>query len=326
VKFSIVIPVYQTEQYLPRCLDSLVSQTDPDFEVIVVDDCSPESAPCRAEAIVKRYDARFKCVRHERNRGAFQARCTGVAEAKGGYIVPLDPDDYLLPETLAKVCAVIGREAPDVVTYWIDCEDGRKRWPHWCRHPAATTSAVEMLREMAERKAMYSIVSKVVRREVYRKAVTALGLPDAYVNTAEDFLVTLAILFCCDRVSHLDYAGYRYFSNPTSITGTRRSHEGFRRACEQVRLVHDAVRAMALRTAASPEVQTYVDDIIALSERYFCTEVMEGPADQMQELAKILFKYFRPGVVGSAFVDGYAEIRESHAYRLGGKLTRFIRF
>jgi len=271
VKFSVVIPVFGTEQYLPRCLDSIKAQTDRDFEIVVVDDCSPGNC---AE-VVRLYGDSVRYVRHAKNRGAFQARCTGVEAAKGEYIVPVDPDDYLLPETLARVRDVIDRERPDVVTYWIDCEDGSKVWPHWCRHPAATTTALEMLREMAAQKTMYSIVSKVVRRDVYQRAMAALELPpDAYVNTSEDFLTTLAIVLCCDRISHLDYAGYRYFSNPTSITASRRSPAGLRRAREQSRFVHDAIRALAERVSPDATIPSLVRNIIALSERWIHAEAV----------------------------------------------------
>jgi len=329
MKFSVVIPVYNTEEFLPRCLDSLKAQTDSDFEVVVVDDCSPggtarpESAPYRTEAIVSRYDSRFRSIRHEKNRGAFQARCTGVTAAKGDYIVPLDPDDYLLSETLERVRAVLDRESPDMVTYWIDCDDGRKVWPHWCRHPSATTSAEEMLREMVRHKTMYSIVSKVVRREVYQRAIEELHLPEAYVNTSEDFLATLAILLCGRRVSHLDYAGYRYFSNPDSITANRRTAAGFRRACEQSRLVYDAVRAMAERISSN-SARNLIEDVIALSEGWFCTEVVEGPTDQIWEFAQILFDIFDAQTVGRAFAEAYAKTATSRSYRAGKLFMRLL--
>jgi len=322
MKFSIVIPVYNTEKYLPRCLNSLRGQTAQDFEVVIVDDCSPGNC---AE-VVRPYGDFVLYVRHDRNRGAFWARCTGVAAAKGDYIVPVDPDDYLAPETLAKLRETIERESPDVVSYWIDCYDGRKRWPHWCRHPAGTDSVKTVLQEMLEHKTMYSIVSKVVRRDIYQHAVKALCLPpDAYVNASEDFLATMAILLCSQRVAHLDYAGYRYFKNPESITAERRTSDGLRRACEQTRFVHDTVRAMALRETADAEVRRFVDDIILQSERWFCTEVMEGPARQVKELADILLESFHPDNVCRAFVEGYTAMVGSRAYRLGKGVAQCFR-
>jgi len=322
MRFSIVIPVYGTERYLPRCIDGLKAQTVTDFEVLVVDDCS--SGPCRET--VRPYGDFVRYIRHDRNRGAFRARCTGVAEAKGEYIVPLDPDDYLMPETFAKISATIDRDTPDVVSYWIDIDDGRRVWPHWCRHPESTASAAEMLHEIAEHRNNYSIVSKAVRKEVYLKAIGGLDLPeDVHVNTSEDFLATMAVLLCSQRVSNLAYAGYRYCTNPESITATRRTVDGFRRACEQTRFVHDAIREMSIRVTDNADLRKTVNDIILLAERWFCTEVMERSPGEMAELADVLIDTFHPDNVCRAFVRGYVDVVGSRIYGIGARIQRALR-
>jgi len=289
LKYSIVIPVYNTEEFLPRCLDSLKAQTDRDFEVIVVDDCSPgdagrsgiapyqvgdagrsESAHYQAEEIVKRYDARFKCVRHATNRSAFQARCTGVAAAKGDYVVPVDPDDYLLPETLAKLRAVIERESPDLVSYWIDYDDGRKTYPHWCRHPAATVTGAEALRELVEHRYFTGVASKAFRREPLLRALRALAAPEeTYVNTCDDFLMLVAVLVESGRVAFLDYAGYRYYVNEGSTSFSWRTRAGFRRAQDQMHLVGELLRRRAGRADVSPAVRSLVSEAVAGIEEWF---------------------------------------------------------
>lgn len=92
-KLSVVIPVYNTEQYLPRCIDSLINQTYKNIEFIFVNDCSPENA----EEIIKKYqeqDSRIKYVTYDKNRGLFRARMAGAEKAKGEYIAFMDSDDY----------------------------------------------------------------------------------------------------------------------------------------------------------------------------------------------------------------------------------------
>lgn len=102
---SLCIPVYNAEQYLQECLDSLARQTFRDFEVIVVDDCSPCSAFDKsAKKIVKAFSHSSKLsvnfIRHSENKGLVEARRTAVYEAKGKYIFILDSDDKLPPQAL----------------------------------------------------------------------------------------------------------------------------------------------------------------------------------------------------------------------------------
>lgn len=91
---SVIVPVYATEKYLGKCLDSILSQTYKSIEVIIVNDASKDNS----ESIIKKYlreDDRIKCVRHTENRGLFRARLSGAEEASGEYIAFVDSDDYI---------------------------------------------------------------------------------------------------------------------------------------------------------------------------------------------------------------------------------------
>ena len=98
---SIIIPVYNTEQYLSNCLDSVLTQTFQDFEVICVDDGSPDNSL----KILNQYalkDSRIKAVT-QKNQGVSVARNTGLSYAKGNYITFLDSDDVVSPFFLEKL-------------------------------------------------------------------------------------------------------------------------------------------------------------------------------------------------------------------------------
>ena len=90
---SIIVPVYNSEHYLGKCLDSLSCQTFKDFEVIMVDDGSTDhsQALCLSRC---QDDQRFKLITHDENKGASEARNTGIANATGDYILFLDNDDW----------------------------------------------------------------------------------------------------------------------------------------------------------------------------------------------------------------------------------------
>lgn len=93
VKVSIIVPVYKTEKYLKRCLDSLLNQTLSDIEIILVDDGSPDSAPVLCDNAAKT-DGRIRVI-HKNNEGLGMARNTGLEAACGEYIGFVDSDDFV---------------------------------------------------------------------------------------------------------------------------------------------------------------------------------------------------------------------------------------
>ena len=104
-KLSIVIPIYQVEAYLPACLDSVLLPGREDYEIICVDDGSPD----RSGAIAEEYAARFTTlirVIHQENGGLGAARNTGLAAARGEFLLFLDSDDALSPGALEEMLAL----------------------------------------------------------------------------------------------------------------------------------------------------------------------------------------------------------------------------
>lgn len=105
LKLSIIIPVYQVEQTLRRCIDSVLSQSFSDWEMILVDDGSPDDCPAICDEYTKNY-GRINVI-HKENGGLSDARNAGINIALGEYITFIDSDDYLGEETLAKVMHII---------------------------------------------------------------------------------------------------------------------------------------------------------------------------------------------------------------------------
>ncbi|MGF0032199.1 glycosyltransferase family 2 protein [Bariatricus sp. SGI.154] len=100
-EISIIVPVYKTEKYLEKCIESILSQTFTDFELILVDDGSPD----RCGEICDKYaqkDKRIKVI-HQKNQGVSSARNVGLENARGQYISFIDSDDYLLPDMYEKM-------------------------------------------------------------------------------------------------------------------------------------------------------------------------------------------------------------------------------
>lgn len=98
MKLSIIVPIYNVANYLPKCVDSLLAQDISDYEIILVDDGSPDECPQICDEYVEKYDS-IRVV-HQENAGLSAARNSGIAVAQGDYILFVDSDDYLQPNTL----------------------------------------------------------------------------------------------------------------------------------------------------------------------------------------------------------------------------------
>lgn len=98
--FSIIVPVYNVEKYIDKCLASILRQTFKNFECIIIDDCSPDNSNAIIDKYVK-LDQRFKVI-HQKNMGVSVARNTGLDIAKGDYIIFVDSDDYIADDYLEK--------------------------------------------------------------------------------------------------------------------------------------------------------------------------------------------------------------------------------
>ena len=115
---SVIIPVYNVEKYLRRCLDSVLNQTFQDWEAICVNDGSPDGSAVILSEYAAR-DARFKIVTKE-NGGLSDARNAGMAVATGDYVLYLDSDDFIHPQTMEITHYLATRDNSDIVSFTYD--------------------------------------------------------------------------------------------------------------------------------------------------------------------------------------------------------------
>ena len=111
--FSIIIPVYNVEKYLNKCVDSVLNQTFTDFEVILVDDGSTDNCPAICDSYAEK-DKRVKVI-HKPNGGLINARKSGLEIADGNYIGFVDSDDWIEPEMYELFANMIKKYSPDMV-------------------------------------------------------------------------------------------------------------------------------------------------------------------------------------------------------------------
>lgn len=210
---SFIIPFYGSVRLLERCLDSIAAQTDGDFEAIVVDDQSPESAV----DLVARYDARFRYVLQPENSGPYQGRVRGIDEARGDYIVDVDCDDYVMPELVAEIRKTAA-DGADLIINNVEQDWDGNICPHWCRYPAGRYTPMEVMDRLVRRELQWNFWSKAIRRSVVLSTwESAPALRTTRVMAPDDYCATVPMILASRRIDVIPYVGYRYWQNPDSI-------------------------------------------------------------------------------------------------------------
>jgi len=322
MKFSVIIPVFGTEHLLPRCLDSLVAQTDGDFEAIVVDDGSPgaEGEGRSAEEIVSRYDGRFRHVRHERNMSLLQARLTGLRLAKGEFVIPFDSDDYAAPGLVAALKAEVAR-CPDVdlIAYQrMTVESGRRPRPE-LRYRNRRLDGREALDLLFAGQLQCAIGGKAVRRTVYAEMADRLGVgQDFYLNSSEDLCQTVPLLALSKKVSVIDFPGYLYWTNPESLTNTLTDPVRMGKATENTSRVFALLDRFAAGCGDGGWLASRLDRHRLRTLEWYLGCVLYEPPDKWCACVSEICRFFDPALVARAAME---LIMRTRTYRVGRAVT-----
>ena len=118
ILFSVVMPVYGVEKHLKQAVESVLAQTYKNFEIILVDDASPDECPLICEEYAKKY-GNIKCIHHEQNKGLSAARNTGLSYVSGEYVTFMDSDDYINSDLLERVKVSLDENFADCVVFGV---------------------------------------------------------------------------------------------------------------------------------------------------------------------------------------------------------------
>lgn len=210
-EISVIVPVYNVQAYLPRCLDSILAQTFRDMEIILVDDGSPDESG----AICDEYAARDERVRviHKANGGVSSARNAGLDVARGRWIGFVDSDDYIAPDMYEYLHSIAIREQAQIAMCdaYMFYDNGVVE-----EHPNdfyRVTDKVEAARIVLEAQ----ITSVTAWNKLYRWDVyDGIRFPEG--KTAEDAFVILDVLAKAERIVISNAQKYYYYRRVNSIT------------------------------------------------------------------------------------------------------------
>ena len=212
---SVIVPIYNTEKYLSKCLDSILAQTYTNWEAILVDDGSPDNCGKICDVYAAK-DKRFKVI-HQKNGGVSVARQTGLDNATGDYIIHCDPDDWIEPTMLDEMlkCA-ISNNADMVICDFISHLNGIKEYH--TQNFKKDITAKELQNKIINQEIHGSCWNKLIKSVYCRNA----SFTPSTITYCEDELYLIRILCNNATIKYLPKGLYNYrMDNSSSICNSK---------------------------------------------------------------------------------------------------------
>lgn len=274
---SIVVPVYNVERYLHRCLDSILNQTFRDFELILVDDGSPDNCPAICDEYAE-IDNRVRVI-HQENGGVSAARNAGMGIAQGKFLLFCDSDDFVAPEWCESLLAattasqdnyIFGRIIKDfegedksqspITDEKIDIGDG-------------SVGAFLRLHTQSRTGFAWNVL-------YYANTIKELGLRFQSDIIIEDLPFCLEYLKKMRSLSYCDKACYFYLQRQESTLSKKYYQDGFRKWREKYAVIQDFIR----NKIPANEQEVY-QGLIAEYYLYFFLSSLDNTFDQRNKLS-----------------------------------------
>ena len=218
MKVSILVPIYNVENYIGKCAESLFSQTYSDLEYVFVNDCTPDGSIRVLEEVLDKYPNRrsqVKIVSHEKNLGLAAARNTGLSNATGDYVFHVDSDDYIRENAIEKLVIEAKKSLCDIVDGAFESVDSNGVTIH--KYQVFTGSQVNYVKLLISKlvSPAPNIFARLIRRSLYIENDIS-NIPG--LNYAEDLMVTPKLLVVGSRSYIKDSIYFYRVDNSNSYT------------------------------------------------------------------------------------------------------------
>ena len=225
MKFSIIVPVYNTEQYLPKCIESILNQDNSDLELILVVDGSPDNSLSICKTYEKK-DYRVKVI-NKSNGGSTSCRKAAANVARGDYIICIDSDDYVDNDYLQYVSSIIEQYNPDIITFGLTTHDHGNNYTIFdpeaeglyrnekCDSIKKGFLYDDRMNGFNYGTLNYSLCRKAIKREIF---VAAQNKVDSKIIIGEDMLCTAFALENANSIFYSKKSFYHYIIHNESTT------------------------------------------------------------------------------------------------------------
>ena len=268
-KFSIIVPVYNVEKYIKKCLDSIFNQSFKDFEVIVVNDGTKDNSM----DIVKNYDV---IVINQKNQGLSEARNNGVKKAKGDYLIFVDSDDYIEKDLLKNINNSLSNN-PDVVRYQVKdiIEDKEIEYNE---KEFTGLDGAEAFKAITQ----YHYVEPAWLYAIKRKYYIDNKFTFKKGTYHEDFGLTPLIVFKSNIVNSINYCGYCYVQRSGSIM----TNKAYDKTLKKVDDMYNHYKYLTSEVKTINKDKTYFNSFLANSLILKITELNKEDYKKYKKLLK----------------------------------------
>lgn len=204
-KISVVVPIYNMEKLMRKCLDSIMAQTFQDYECLLIDDGSKDGSPAICDEYAAR-DSRVKAF-HKQNEGVSAARQYGMDNAVGEYVIHIDPDDWVEPKMLEELYKKAKEDNADMVI--CDFYENSYKGQIYIKQQPSSLDSKVVLKELFKH-LHGSCCNKLVRKKIFRDY--NVFFPPG-VCACEDLYVIASLLKNEIKVSYINMAFYHYVRN-----------------------------------------------------------------------------------------------------------------
>ena len=223
--YSIIVPIYKVEEYLPECIESILAQTHKDFELVLVDDGSPDNCPGICDEYAQK-DDRVRVV-HKENGGLISARKAGLAVAEGDYICFVDGDDFIKKDMLETYCKTLSERDVDVIccSFSTYCDGKTEKFAQKVPEGFYDKAKLkeDIYPQMLSTSPFFSfyiipsVCTKCFKREIAQRIYAEIPQE---ISLGEDVAVSYPAILCANSISVINYFGYMYRQNQNSMTHT----------------------------------------------------------------------------------------------------------
>lgn len=304
-KVSVIVPVYNVEKYINKCVDSVLSQTYSNIEVILVDDESPDNCPEICD-LYKEQDKRVKVI-HKKNGGLGFARNSGLAEASGDYVLFVDSDDYIDPNMIKRLYDKLKETGSDTVFCGLSrsYKDGSvEKVPAYYDNKTFSGETVinnvllEMIGSKPEEKEDAILYMSVWHALYSMDIIKKYGIkfPSEREFMSEDIAFHIDYLRYSKQVSYIADCLYYYRVNDLSLSMTydpnrfNRRKKLYTQICEKLSFFLEEERyLLRAQRMFLGGVRGRIIDIVRYEDKKKTEKISEVTSDDMVQ--KVLFTY-----------------------------------
>ena len=253
---SVIIPVYRVEKYIEKCINSLLTQTYIDFEILLIDDGSPDRSGEICDTFAKS-DKRVK-VYHKQNGGVSSARNLGLERAQGEYITFIDSDDWIDPDCLERIMSICVQQDLDILQYSykkINDADGSVISIHDYECDPLSW------REFVKRDHyLVCVWGNCIRRSIIETHHLRF---DERIHLAEDQLFIMSAISFSNRIAQTKRCYYNYVQNPVSATHNPKTEDMIQ---SSIALFEFGKRNNAFKPQIDRMISTFYVDLLMLQK------------------------------------------------------------